>query len=89
MIGGLQVLDSGEADDKIISVLDNDDFWDLARDLDDVPRVLVERLHHYFLTYKLVPGERNETRIARKYGRAHALEVVRAAMADYIDKFGQ
>jgi inorganic pyrophosphatase len=49
--------------------------------------VLVERLQHYFLTYKLVPGQRVQARIARVYGRAHALKVVRAAMADYDQNF--
>ena len=89
VIGGLQMLDSGEADDKIISVLDNDHVWGRARDLDDVPPVMVERLRHYFETYKLVPGERSDARIAKVYERAHALKVVRAAMADYADTFGQ
>jgi inorganic pyrophosphatase len=83
VIGGLQMLDGGEADDKIISVLDNDLIWGGSRDLRDVPPVLVERLQHYFLTYKLVPGARSRARIARVYGRSHALKVVRAAMADY------
>jgi len=89
VIGGLQMLDSGEADDKIISVLDNDHVWGRARDLGDVPPVMVERLRHYFETYKLVPGERSDARIAKVYERAHALKVVRAAMADYADTFGQ
>jgi inorganic pyrophosphatase len=87
VIGGLQMIDDGEADDKIISVLDNDHVWGEARDIRDVPRVLVERLEHYFLTYKLVPRRRSHARIARVYGRAHALTVVRAAIADYADAF--
>jgi inorganic pyrophosphatase len=87
VIGGLQMIDDGEADDKIISVLDNDHVWGGARDIRDVPRVLVERLEHYFLTYKLVPRRRSPARIARVYGRAHALTVVRAAIADYADAF--
>ena len=88
VIGGLQMIDNGEADDKIISVLDNDFAWGDARDIKDVPSVWIERLHHYFLTYKLVPGRRSKARIARAYGRAHALKVVRAAMADYLDNYG-
>jgi len=44
---------------------------------------LIERLQHYFLTYKLVPGQRGGARIGRVYGRPHALKVVRAAIADY------
>jgi inorganic pyrophosphatase len=87
VIGGLQMIDGGEADDKLISVLDNDYVWGRARNVSDVPSVLVERLQHYFLTYKLVPGQRVQARIARVYGRAHALKVVRAAMADYDDNF--
>ena len=86
-IGGLQMIDRGEADDKIISVLDGDYMWGAARDISDVPSVLVERLQHYFLTYKLVPGERAQAKITSIYGRSHALKVVRAAMDDYEEKF--
>ncbi len=89
VIGGLQMIDGGEADDKIISVLDNDHVWGGARDIRDVPSVLVERLQHYFLTYKLVPGQGNRARIDNVYGRAHALKVVRAAIADYDDHFSR
>jgi inorganic pyrophosphatase len=87
VIGGLQMIDNGEADDKIISVLENDYVWGKSRDVADVPSVLVERLQHYFLTYKLVPGQRPKASIARVYGRAHALKVVRAAVADYNSTF--
>ena len=83
VIGGLQMIDGVEADDKIISVLDNDYVWGSARNISDVPPVFVERLQHYFLTYKLVPGQRVHARIRKVYGRVHALKVVRAAMRDY------
>ena len=88
VIGGLQMIDGGEADDKIIAVLENDDVWGSARDVADLPDVLVERLQHYFLTYKLVPGHPARARINRVYGRAHAERVVRASMADYVAAFG-
>jgi inorganic pyrophosphatase len=87
VIGGLQMIDHGEADDKIIAVLENDYVWGQARNIDNVPSVFIERLQHYFLTYKLVPGERAKVRIAKAYGRNHALNVVRASMADYEDHF--
>ena len=89
VIGGLQMIDGGEADDKIISVLENDYVWGAARNLSDVPAVLIERLQHYFLTYKLVPGQPVHARIAKAYGRVHALKVVRAAMADYDANFAR
>jgi inorganic pyrophosphatase len=89
VIGGLQMIDGGEADDKIISVLENDYGWGGARNVTDVPSVLIERLQHYFLTYKLVPGQRPKARIASVYGRLHAVKVVRAAQADYDDSFAR
>ncbi|HEX4568695.1 MAG TPA: inorganic pyrophosphatase [Vicinamibacterales bacterium] len=88
VIGGLQMIDHGEADDKLISVLDNDYVWGKARTITDVPTVLVERLQHYFLTYKLVPGQKSQARITKVYGRDHARKVVRAAIADYDENFG-
>jgi inorganic pyrophosphatase len=87
VIGGLQMIDRGEADDKIISVLDNDYVWGHARNITDVPSVLIERLEHYFLTYKLVPGHRSRAAIKKVYGRPHAIKVVRAAIADYAERF--
>jgi inorganic pyrophosphatase len=49
--------------------------------------VLIERLQHYFLTYKLIPGQRPVARINKVYGREHATKVVNAALADYAAAF--
>ena len=87
VIGGLQMIDGGEADDKIISVLENDYVWGRARTIADVPSVLIERLQHYFLTYKFVPGQPSRAAIKKVYGRQHALKVVKAAIADYDEHF--
>ena len=87
VIGGLQMIDGGEADDKLIGVLEHDFVWGAANDIKDVPPILVERLQHYFLTYKLVPGKKATARIDRVYGRTHAMRVVKAAMRDYEDNF--
>ena len=88
VVGGLQMVDSGDADDKIIAVLDNDLIYGAAQDIEQLPAVLVERLRHYFETYKLVPDRPASATIERVYGRAHALKVVEAAMADYVEHFG-
>jgi inorganic pyrophosphatase len=87
VVGGLQMIDGGEADDKIIGVLVNDFIYGKARDVSEVPRVLIERLEHYFQTYKMVPGQPAKTSIEQLYGQKHALQVVRAAMEDYQEKF--
>ena len=88
IVGGLQMIDDGEADDKIVAVLQNDYFWSEVRDIADLPGALVERLQHYFETYKLVPGKQSSISIERVYGVEHALEVVGASMADYESEFG-
>lgn len=88
VVGGLPMLDGGEADDKIIAILANDNLWMHVEDLSDLPTVLVERLRHYFSTYKLIPGEASQVTIAAAYGRRHAETVIEAAMADYHEEYG-
>lgn len=88
VIGGLQGIDGGEADDKIIAVLEKDEVWGDAADISDLPVALVERLRHYFSTYKMVPGHEAQMVIERIYGRDEALQVVTAAIADYEEEFG-
>ena len=73
VIGGLQMIDGGEADDKIISVLENDNAWGTARDIRDMPPVLLERIQHYFQTYKMIPSQPDTARIGSLYPREHAL----------------
>ncbi len=88
VIGGMQMIDGGEADDKIIAVLDNDEFYGDIQDVSELPAVLVERLRHYFLTYKLVPGKENKVSIDDIYGREQAQKVLKASMDDYMDEYG-
>lgn len=88
VVGGIQMVDNGEADDKIVAVLENDTIWQGAREINDLPPALVDRMTHYFSTYKLVPNEPNAVSIDSTYGREHALAVVKASLADYEDGFG-
>ena len=83
VVGGLAMLDGGAADDKVIAVLKDDAVWGNARDIADLPPALVERLVHYFATYKMRPGQPSPATVLGTYGAAHAHAVVRAAMADY------
>ena len=83
VVGGLQLLDRGEADDKIVAVLEGDFIWGGVAELAALPAVLVERLQHYFMTYKLVPGTQPQIAVQSVYGLEHARRVVQAALADY------
>ncbi|MGE3541573.1 MAG: inorganic pyrophosphatase [Candidatus Tectimicrobiota bacterium] len=88
VVGGLAMLDGGEVDDKIIAVLHNDYLWGHVQEIADFPDVLVERLQHYFSTYKLVPGEPARVSIETIYNCQHATRVIQAAMDDYQEEYG-
>jgi inorganic pyrophosphatase len=87
VVGGIKMIDQGEADDKIVAVLENDSFWGDVRDISQLPDTLVERLRHYFATYKLVPGKESQFSIEMTYDREYAFKVVEAAIADYDQEY--
>jgi inorganic pyrophosphatase len=88
-IGGLRMIDGNEADDKIIAVLDRDVAYGHIEDLQEVPPGLVERLQHYFLTYKQLPQEDpRRVEIAGVYDRKEALEVIGRSFEDYRARYG-
>ncbi|MEM7415861.1 MAG: inorganic pyrophosphatase [Gemmatimonadota bacterium] len=89
VVGGLPMLDGGEADDKIIAILNGDPVFGHIREIEDVPADLVGRLSHYFTTYKLRPETGGAVRVGEPYGREHAESVVSAAMADYARAYGR
>ena len=81
------MVDDGEADDKIIAVLENDAIWGQANSLTDLPESLIERLRHYFLTYKLNPKNPTPIQIDTIFGVEHAHKVINAAIEDYQEMF--
>ena len=89
VVGGLRMIDHGEADDKIVAVLAGDYVWGSAKNLHELPRVLVERLEHYFATYKLIPGEESQIKISSIYDSYEAARVIKASMEDYAEEFGE
>jgi inorganic pyrophosphatase len=84
-IGGLCLIDKGEADDKIIAVLVGDQIYQQYKDVSELPKAILDRLQHYFLTYKSLPDEKNVIEISEIYGREIAHEVIRKSMTDYKD----
>jgi len=88
VVGGIQMIDGGEADDKIIAVLEGDNIWGGVDDITDLPPIKTERLQHYFSTYKMVPGKDINIRVDHVYGRSEALKVIEAARADYETHYG-
>lgn len=87
-IGGFKMIDGDEADDKIVSVLVGDHAFGHYKDIFELPQAEINRLMHYFLTYKNLPGEASKCRIEKVYDAAHAKEVIRASMRDYQNNYG-
>ncbi len=87
-IGGFRMLDNGEVDDKIIAVLKNDAFYGDIKDISECPVGVVNRLKHYFLTYKQIPsGEKPIAEITHLYHADEAQEVIDRASKDYQKEF--
>ena len=84
------MIDKGEADDKIVAILEGDEVFSAWKDIEDIPSSMIERLRHYFLTYKDIPGAtKRKIEITHVYGREEALEVTRRSMQDYQNRFGR
>ncbi len=86
-IGGFRMIDNDEADDKLIAVLHDDAVYGKYKDISDCPQLVIERLRHYFLTYKDMPGEKCKCEITHLFGIDEAHEVIRRAIHDYESKF--
>lgn len=88
-IGGLRMLDGHQADDKILAVLVSDVAYGHIEDIGGCPVGLVDRLKHYFLSYKQLPGVApRRVEISDVYGRGEAFDVIERSMRDYRKKFG-
>lgn len=87
-IGGLRMIDGGEADDKIIAVLNNDEVYGEWEDITDIPKSILNRLQHYFLTYKQLPADKPKCEITDIYGCEEAKAVIKRSQTDYQKVYG-
>jgi inorganic pyrophosphatase len=92
-IGGLSFLDGGEVDDKIIAVLEGDSTYGDIKTIEEVPSRILDRISHYFLTYKLSPQNvspnsvNNPCEIIASYGVEQAHAIIKASILDYQNLF--
>jgi len=89
-IGGFRMVDHGEADDKIVAVQVNDPAYGGLEDISQLPTGLVDRLRHYFLTYKEYPGRtkgKHEVELLATYDRDEAHQIIRLSQQDYQEHY--
>src|SRR5215204_2071567 len=82
------MIDGNEADDKIIAVLESDLAYGRILEIRDVPQGLIDRLKHYFLSYKQLPSDaEKKVEIVDVYDRVEAQDVITRSLRDYEDEF--
>lgn len=86
-IGGFRMIDGNESDDKLVAVLNNDAVYMGYEDISDLPPLIVDRLKHYFLTYKDLPGNPRDVEITDVFGKEDAHEIIKRSMDDYHKRF--
>lgn len=86
-IGGFRMIDGKQSDDKIIAVLKDDAVYGDYNNITDCPELVIDRLKHYFLTYKDLPGKQRDVEITHTFDLDESLEVIKRSMDDYFHRF--
>tara|TARA_Y100000310_G_C20390061_1_gene672299 strand:- start:158 stop:697 length:540 start_codon:yes stop_codon:yes gene_type:complete len=85
-IAGIEMIDDGDEDDKIITVPVEDPRFKEFQDLDDLPSHTKDELKHFYETYKELQGKK--VVVKSFYGKKTAMTKVKRAVKLYKDKFG-
>jgi inorganic pyrophosphatase len=85
VIGNMQMIDSGEEDDKIIAVATNDPSVNHFSEIDELPRHFILELRNYFEQYKVL--ENKQVKIDAFQSKEEAYGIITDAIAYYKQKF--
>ena len=85
VIGVMEMIDSGDADDKIISVANNDPGVNHYNNIEELPPHFFNELRHFFEEYKAL--EKKTVKVADLGDKAKALEIIQDAIHAYKEKF--
>ena len=85
VIGVMQMIDRGEADDKIIAVADTDPSVSHINDVKNIPPHLLAELRHFFENYKTL--ENKKVVVDDILGREKAEEILLASIDRYKKEF--
>lgn len=85
----LEMIDGGDADDKIIGVPVDDKRFEDVHDLSDLNKHTLKEISHFFETYKALKGKTNEVIVKGYKGKEDAKVAVMRSLELYKDKFGK
>lgn len=81
----MNMIDSGEGDDKVIAVPADDPRWDDVMDLDDINKHTLKEMEHFYSTYKKLQNKTVE--VTGFKGRTEAEQVFEEGKKLYKDKY--
>ena len=84
-IAMFEMIDTGEKDDKVISVPVDDPYFDNWNDLEDIPEALREEISEYFATYKNLHKNKN-TEVKEWKGVKEAEKLIEESKKQYESK---
>ena len=85
VIGVMQMIDSGDADDKIIAVAARDPGVNHYNNIEELPKHFFDELRHFFEEYKKLE---NKMVVVEEFGdKATALKIIDEAIAYYKENF--
>lgn len=85
VIGNMQMIDSGEKDDKIIAVASKDPSVNHITSMDELPRHFISELKNYFEQYKVL--ENKQVQIEEFQEKEIAYQIINEAIEFYKQKF--
>ncbi|OHA88209.1 MAG: inorganic pyrophosphatase [Candidatus Zambryskibacteria bacterium RIFCSPHIGHO2_01_FULL_43_27] len=83
----MNMIDSGEKDDKIISVPTEDPRWKEVKDLEDINKHTLKEIEHFYSTYKKLQDK--EVSVTGFKGAKEAKECFNQGIALYKEKFSK
>jgi inorganic pyrophosphatase len=87
VIGNMQMIDSGQKDDKIIAVASQDPSVNHIRSMDEMPPHFTNELRHYFEEYKTLENKKVE--IDNFQDATTAYRIIQDAIELYKENFRQ
>jgi inorganic pyrophosphatase len=85
VVGVMRMIDSGDADDKIIAVAANDPSVNYYNNIEELPKHFFDELRHFFEEYKKL--ENKAVVVEEFQDKATALKIINDALKLYDDTF--
>lgn len=84
-IGVISMIDGGHNDEKIIAIPFGDPTYNGYNNIDELPSHVFDEMSHFFQVYKAL--ENKTTAVQEVNKRDKAIEIITAALENYIEKF--